>query len=264
MRQAWRCALAAAALTIGLAGCAERPTPPTATPGGAEGLAAALVGARSRSAWIGLQSGALVGALAGFLIGRPLAVRGGEVTAAAPQPPAGYGLYLYILPGRRVDDATLAAIARAHCARLLPSRVGLLARSAGDERRATALFVLPVREGTPRGTATHVDVALAHDLLRLRLPAFDPADVHVLATAAPLIDATARPDDRIIRLARMAPPFMAEWLLRLADQVEAGRMGTPDELDLRLRSVLWRIGAAGSLVGIQPAAAQDGPACAAE
>ena len=189
--------------------------------------------------------------------------RGGEVTVAAPVAPSGYGLYVHILPGRMVDDATLGEIARFHCARLLAASAGGILRQAAADRPTTALFVLPARQGMPRGTSQYVDVALAHELLRLRVPQPDMTHVYIVATALPLAAAGPQATDRVIQLQGMAPPFVAAWLLRLAQSIEEGRIDTPDTLDLRLRSLFWQVGAAGSLVGIKPAAAAPAPACAA-
>ncbi|MFC7476549.1 hypothetical protein ACFQS7_19440 [Dankookia sp. GCM10030260] len=241
-----------------LSTCAPQDVPAANPPGGtaAETLAGILSGRHG--------SGAIAGAALGAVTGQAsLATRGGEITVSHPVAPSGYGLHVHILPGRMVDDSTLGEIARFHCARLLSAGPGGVLSQAAKDRPATALFVLPTRLDMPRGTSRYIDVALAHELLRQRVPQPNMTRVHVVATAQPLGAGEPQVTDKVIQLQGMAPPFVTTWLLRLAQSIEDGRIDAPETLDLRLRSVFWQVGAAGSRVGIKPAAATPGPACSA-
>ena len=187
---------------------------------------------------------------------RPLGVRSGEITASNPVPPGGYGLYLFVLPARMAPTATLTEIARYACSRLLPA-------GTGENRAGSALFLVPVRPGQPRGTADAVDVALSASLLRRRVEQPNPRDVYVVVTTSRTITNPAAPDDIVIRLAPMAPAYVGTWLSRLTEGVERGQVAAPADFDLRARNVFYAVGSLGDLVGIKPANAEPARACSA-
>ena len=180
----------------------------------------------------------------------------GEITTSHQIPPADYGLYIYVLPGRMAQTETLTEIARYACSRLLPS-------GTGEDRARSALFLVPVRPDQPRGTADAIDVALSGSLLQHRVAQPDSRDVYVIVTTSRTLQGPAAPDDIVIRLGRMAPPYVGTWLSRLTDTIARGQVEAPTDFDLRARSVFYAVGSLGELIGIKPANAELARACSA-
>jgi hypothetical protein len=181
---------------------------------------------------------------------RPVTFAGGSVrkavvTPANPLPSAGFGLYVYILPEREVDGATLRQIEEFH--RCLDSA------GRGEAPATIALMILPTRGPT----APQLDTAFSHDLVRTVVAdaAIETREVYIVATHAPLVRGI-KSDPRaviVITLGRIAPTFIGTWLARLQGLIEQGRIQSPAALALKVRSLLVEVNAIGSLIGITPA-----------
>jgi hypothetical protein len=174
-------------------------------------------------------------------------VRKSTVTPLDPTPPAGFGLYVYILPERNTDASILGALEEYHRC--------LDAPGAAEAAPTIALMILPVRSAElPR-----TDTALSHDLVRTAVPddQIDDREVYLVAANAPLIRGirVAPEAVKVILIGRIAPTFIGDWLARTQSLIEEGKLESPAALDLRLRSVLVEVNAIGSLIGIKPAEA---------
>jgi hypothetical protein len=172
-------------------------------------------------------------------------VRKSIVTPNDPTPPAGFGLYVYVLPEREVNPSILRALEEFHRC--------LDAPGTADAPRTIALMILPVRSAdSPR-----TDTALSHDFVRTAVPRdrIDDREVYLVATNQPLIRGIrAAPESvKVILLGRIAPMFIGNWLARLQSLIEEGQLESPAALALRVRSVMVEVNAIGTLIGIKPA-----------
>jgi len=153
-------------------------------------------------------------------------LRGGSVDVTRPLPPAGYGLYVYVLPERGVSAAMLDALLKFHDCLSPPGTA--------DHARSVALLLLPIKRG-PDGD--HISVELAHDFLRaLPVPDIDNQEVYFVATNRPLQLHAATGGTTIIRLGRIAPRYVASWLIDFQNNIESGgghrsvRLGSIDQI----------------------------------
>jgi hypothetical protein len=187
------------------------------------------------------------------------AVRAAGITVQASTPPAGYGLYVYELPGDQVAAPILDAIEQFNCADLEQTS------APGQDPSKSAIMVLPVK--TAAAGPPVIDLALSHELLADTVAKPDFAQVYVVIASAPVAPQDQPSPQRpaitsIIKIGYIAPPLVESWLVRLRDQIEAGHIASPADFDLKIRSVMTVVGAAGIFIGIQSAkAAQPSAAC---
>jgi hypothetical protein len=177
-----------------------------------------------------------------------------NITAAAPTPPPGFGLYIYQLPGDLVPPATLAALENFNCADLMHAARGLPAAP------ATALMLLPVQTGGQR-----VDQALAAALLDDYVASPDMRKIYIIISSRPLRltpGQRAEQDLDRIQLPFLAPPLVETWLIQLRDRIAQGDITTPHAFVYQLRSFFYYAGNERQLLGIAPAFADTPlPAC---
>ena len=173
-----------------------------------------------------------------------------EITSSTPTPQAGFGLYVYVLPESEVGNDMLRALEAFHQCLSAPGNA--------EAREALALLVLPVRSGEHT-----IDTSLAHALVRNVLgdSEIDKKEVYLIAVNQPLsagVSALANGTESVvIRLGRVAPQYVGVWLNRMQSEIEAGRIDSPEEFDLKIQSVLVIVAEAGKLFGIvSPAQAE--------
>jgi hypothetical protein len=93
---------------------------------------------------------------------------------------------------------------------------------------------MPIRTD-PSGD--HVDVELAHDLLRaIPIPEGQSNEVYFVATNRPLQLHAPTPGTTAILLDRSAPNYLATWMITFQDNIERGTVQAPSDWVPRLES----------------------------
>jgi hypothetical protein len=168
-------------------------------------------------------------------------LRESAVTRDDPMPPIGYKFYAYILPQPQFQKTSLLEIQKyAGCM----AKVG-----AGDDPSQTVIMVVPEQRSPGQ-----IDTQLAHDLARLfyNSPDIDGSELYVLIRSTPLsIGKRVTAEDTVaIRLGRIAPQYVGQWLYQLQIGLEAGNIQKPDDIKLQIMSALATIGGLQDFIGV--------------
>lgn len=186
--------------------------------------------------------------LSGCSAPRPTIAPGGHlrssaVSAGSPLPMPGFGLYVYVLPGIEVAQAMVDALSKYHDC--------LMSTVASEPKRSVALVLLPVKHELG---GDKVDVQLAHAFLQaMPMTNIDEKEVYFVATNRPLHLDSPTAGTEVIKLGRIAPAYVAPWLVEFQENIERGEITRPSDWVPRLKSAGLIVSSVGTLFGIKPA-----------